>query len=681
MNLAYENAVKLIEKGKKVIVLGKNSKIPVRHELQLNGTKTPVSDVETLKNIFMDNPDGNIGLLTGEINDLTVVDIDGKEAMKELEKNNIKFPHSIYRVKTRRGFHIYLKYDENLKQTANLLDKLDIRSTGGYVVSVGSQVDGHIYKAQNSSQGLGEWKELTEFSKNKTKKIQTTLTEINKDQPSWVSEALSTGAGEGNRNDLLARLSGYFNAKKIPYDLTLQILEQYRTACNPEMGQREFENTIKSVYRYIPSDNKYIGVDLEAPIVDYTVANRMGLRWPSEDVIVDLSHIKADGNGINVWIKINSHQNQIFAPRRVNLLSTSATEQLRRELQQSADKNWRGILNMTTNIISDSLENSSETYDMRFYKKKNENTSWVARPIAQKNMPTLFYGMGGEGKSTVAIAILLSVATGVKFIPQIDIPETPQAVMFADWEDAPDQFSTTMNALLKGKGMKPEEVQSKIIYKRFVGSLADHIDEIQRDVAESNVGLVVVDSLVASSGSSDVNDPESAKVWFSSMSSLKDVASIGITHVSKGGNGNTPFGSVYFWNFARSVWEITADEDVVEKDTSMIAISNRKSNRTSQHKPIGLNVTFINDENDVAELISYEETDLGDSTNLVAKLSNKERVLREIRQTPKTLEEIYELLPDIKQATIRSLLSRMVKSSIVIKDNSQYIANKNDFVA
>ena len=44
-------------------------------------------------------------------------------------------------------------------------------------------------------------------------------------------------------------------------------------------------------------------------------------------------------------------------------------------------------------------------------------------------------------------------------------------------------------------------------------------------------------------------------------------------------------------------------------------------------------------------------------------------------------EEIYELLPDIKQATIRSLLSRMVKSSIVIKDNSQYIANKNDFVA
>ena len=111
MNLAYENAVKLIEKGKKVIVLGKNSKIPVRHELQLNGTKTPVSDVETLKHIFMDNPDGNIGLLTGEINDLTVVDIDGKEAMNELEKNNIKFPHIIYRVKTRRGFHIYLKYD------------------------------------------------------------------------------------------------------------------------------------------------------------------------------------------------------------------------------------------------------------------------------------------------------------------------------------------------------------------------------------------------------------------------------------------------------------------------------------------------------------------------------------------------------------------------------------------
>jgi P4 family phage/plasmid primase-like protien len=93
------------------------------------------------------NPKANIGVVTGKISGITVVDIDnGKKDGKVTPLDT--FP-ATYTVKTPSGgFHLYYGYDESIKQTANTFPQfphVDIRNDGGYVVgahSVTSYLDG-----------------------------------------------------------------------------------------------------------------------------------------------------------------------------------------------------------------------------------------------------------------------------------------------------------------------------------------------------------------------------------------------------------------------------------------------------------------------------------------------------------------------------------------------------------
>jgi hypothetical protein len=83
------------------------------------------------------NPDCNIGIVTGEISDLFVVDIDTEEGQKNLEEygfDSIITPT----VKTPRGGqHLYFKYPEgtNITIGAGKIPGTDFRGNGGFVVA------------------------------------------------------------------------------------------------------------------------------------------------------------------------------------------------------------------------------------------------------------------------------------------------------------------------------------------------------------------------------------------------------------------------------------------------------------------------------------------------------------------------------------------------------------------
>lgn len=99
------------------------------------------------------NPKANIGIVTGKISGITVVDIDNKgDVSTPLDT----FP-STYTVRTPSGgYHLYYKYDETIKQTANTYPQfphVDIRNDGGYVVAGGSTTnygdgEGGLYKVE-----------------------------------------------------------------------------------------------------------------------------------------------------------------------------------------------------------------------------------------------------------------------------------------------------------------------------------------------------------------------------------------------------------------------------------------------------------------------------------------------------------------------------------------------------
>lgn len=88
---------------------------------------------------------GSIGIVTGEVSNLFVLDIDGSEGEKSLEG---KFIPKSWSVKTPHGRHIYFRWipelDAYTTTKAAILEGVDVRGSGGYVVWYGWETAPHL---------------------------------------------------------------------------------------------------------------------------------------------------------------------------------------------------------------------------------------------------------------------------------------------------------------------------------------------------------------------------------------------------------------------------------------------------------------------------------------------------------------------------------------------------------
>ena len=88
-------------------------------------------------------PDANLGIVTGSISDLLVVDLDDPAAMEAVEAflpEGLMVPM----VETPRGFHLYFRGERGIGNKVGVFSHVDVRSEGGYVVAPPSM--GGVYK-------------------------------------------------------------------------------------------------------------------------------------------------------------------------------------------------------------------------------------------------------------------------------------------------------------------------------------------------------------------------------------------------------------------------------------------------------------------------------------------------------------------------------------------------------
>ena len=678
-NTMLSAALRYIELGLGIIAISPGSKVPVSDvELQPSGSRSPITDVETARKLWKLYPKAGVAICTGKVEgarlNITVVDFDDEESYEKLKD---QIPQTKI-VKTPRGYHAYLKYMPEIKQATKFagLYKVDTRQQGGYVIAPPTVRGDDKYEWIDQASPLAEWAGLIEMQ-NSYKPASEPRTgdtagwdEVT--QPSWVATYLSEGAPEGERNSATARLSGYLNSKRIPMDVARQLLETFRLACDPPMDQRELDQTIQSIYRYVPAEDVFVSTELSAPVVDKSVANRRSLRWADEDLIAELSRISDNRNGLDCRILFRTHTTAIYGPVRLNLLSSSSRESLIRQLKtRNKEVNWSMALDQITNLVSTSLDDAGSGIDMRYYKPSGEKQGWAIRPFVQDKSASLVFGTGGEGKSTLVVAMLLSKASGRAFIPGID-PGAPASTLFCDWEDNEASFHITCNALLNGMGMTWDDVLMPVVYRHFAGSLGDYTDTISDEIARHRIEVLAIDSLVASSGSEhSPNDAEAARVWHQVVSSF-GIASIGITHIAKNSanKDGTPFGSVYYFNLARSIFQVSRENE--SEHSSVLAVAHRKGNNTGIMKTMGLRADFESDEFDRATKITYSEADLNTTEVLATKLSVTDRVLYTIKDIAMEPKDIAEEL-DIPSNTVRQALLRAKERKLVIQlPNGQY---------
>ncbi|CAN5863546.1 hypothetical protein BH24CHL4_BH24CHL4_19550 [soil metagenome] len=115
------------------------SKHPVGH-LVPQGSKDATTDPQIIQQWWAGFPDANIGIATGHVSGILVLDIDGdtgRESLRELEAAHGRLSAS-YVVRTGSGgLHYYfLMPDADIRNSvAKLAPGLDIRANGGFVVA------------------------------------------------------------------------------------------------------------------------------------------------------------------------------------------------------------------------------------------------------------------------------------------------------------------------------------------------------------------------------------------------------------------------------------------------------------------------------------------------------------------------------------------------------------------
>ena len=227
---------------------GKCKKPPLIKEW-LSLQKKQVSKLEFMKwkNLFRDEPGRGIGIITGEVSDLLVVDIDSEEAMEGIK--HLLEGVTTVTVKTPGGWHYYFKYRPGFGNNVGIdpSSGLDIRAEGGYVIAPPSLYpDGRPYqffsgrmfvdKSSVSPMPEALFDHMTKLIQTKKGKkaghggAREGSGRQSKDQ--WFHDLMLQGVQRGGRTSAMVEAEGWMLGKKIPKEA----IKTFITLFNSTLG-------------------------------------------------------------------------------------------------------------------------------------------------------------------------------------------------------------------------------------------------------------------------------------------------------------------------------------------------------------------------------------------------------------------------------------------------------------
>jgi len=223
MTEIMEWAIRYQGHGFSIIPVGKDKKptIPWKKYQTERATKEQVE--EWFKG---DNPPG-IGIVTGKISGITVVDVEKGGKWMDL-------PTTMTAKSGGDGVHLYYKYAEGVGNSARIRELTDIRGDGGYIIAPPS---GH------PSGGKYEWLKKDPMQQFPFGKFNT--------QPANTDwKEIIDGIGEGSRNDSAAKVVGKLIQTFPPSEWKTNVWEMlvmWNQKNNPPLDEGELRNTFNSI--------------------------------------------------------------------------------------------------------------------------------------------------------------------------------------------------------------------------------------------------------------------------------------------------------------------------------------------------------------------------------------------------------------------------------------------------
>jgi KaiC/GvpD/RAD55 family RecA-like ATPase len=211
-----------------------------KHPWTKNGLKDATTDQATIRSLFADKPGANIGIVTGTISGLLVVDWDPRNGGERPPM----LPETMEVLTGGGGGHIYFRLSEPARSKSDVMPGIDIKADGGYVVAPPSR--------HASGRGY-EWEVNHHYEEVEVADVPAeVLALLNPNQvPTPVSE--SRTYREGGRNEFLTSIAGFLRQKGIgEARIAEHLLLLNSSSCAPPLQEGEVIGIAKSISRYEP---------------------------------------------------------------------------------------------------------------------------------------------------------------------------------------------------------------------------------------------------------------------------------------------------------------------------------------------------------------------------------------------------------------------------------------------
>jgi hypothetical protein len=248
MTRLAETAQRYLARGWCILPLRARSKRPL---VSWEPLQSALPSVEQVVDWFRRWPDANIGIVTGEISNLVVLDIDpkhgGDASLERLERRFGPLPTTIEATTGGGGRHLYFAHPGGLtRNRTGLAQGIDLRGDGGYIVappSIHPSGRPYAWAAGRSPEevalaALPRWILLPSGGV----RARRTLSD-------W-RRLVHDGVPEGQRNSSIASLAGHLLWHQVDPEVVLELLLAWnRMRCRPPLEDAEVAQVVANIVR------------------------------------------------------------------------------------------------------------------------------------------------------------------------------------------------------------------------------------------------------------------------------------------------------------------------------------------------------------------------------------------------------------------------------------------------
>lgn len=357
-------------------------------------------------------------------------------------------------------------------------------------------------------------------------------------------------------------------------------------------------------------------------------------RWEDpERIAAELAMLRVDRNGNTTAevavISTAPGASGTLHAARLNLSSTRDRADFARHLASrtpGTDVDWYRIVDTIAIRTTRAHREGDPAVPLADIVPVDEGTRFLLPPLILDRLPTIIFGDGGDLKSYLALAALLSIAQGTP--EPLGIAPTRRVTgILADFEFDGSEHRARAERLV-GSCIPPD-----VHYIRCSGSLAGSVQRLERAIRDTGAEFLVVDSV----GLACDGPPEAAEVADRYFAALRDlgVPSLNLAHTNRSGDTDRPFGSTYWHNGARCTWYIKREATGAE--SVAVGLFNRKSNVGPLHAPLAFAFDFADGRTRVRRI------DALDVPELAARVPLRTRLVHELHSGPRTYVELAAL--------------------------------------